>query len=145
MKLGNIARGDRLNGILFFLLGAAIFLASRTFPDLPEGHPGPGLFPSIIGILLALSGAGIYFSRSQVLIKGFADKRAEWLYITGILTMILVFPFVYQVGGFFAALFITLVAVTLIFKIIWWRALLIAVITCASIFVLFTKVLQVPI
>ncbi|MDQ7829308.1 MAG: tripartite tricarboxylate transporter TctB family protein [Armatimonadota bacterium] len=50
---------DAVAGVLLALLGSYVFLAARTFPHLPGGYPGPGLFPQLLGGLLALSGAGL--------------------------------------------------------------------------------------
>lgn len=36
--------------------GLAVVLYVQTFPQLPDGTPGPGLFPAIIGALLVLFG-----------------------------------------------------------------------------------------
>jgi len=50
---------DALAGMLLALLGSYVFLAARTFPNLSGGYPGPGLFPQLLGILLACAGAGL--------------------------------------------------------------------------------------
>jgi len=50
---------DAVAGVLLALLGSYVFLAARTFPNLAGGYPGPGLFPQLLGILLALSGVGL--------------------------------------------------------------------------------------
>ncbi len=50
---------DAVAGVLLALLGSYVFLAARTFPNLPGGYPGPGLFPQLLGVILALSGVGL--------------------------------------------------------------------------------------
>jgi putative tricarboxylic transport membrane protein len=42
--------------LLAAALGAAVVLHVRTFPELPDGQPGPALFPGIVGSLLVLFG-----------------------------------------------------------------------------------------
>ncbi len=52
---------DALLGGGGIILGLAAFAQALTFPKMPDGTPGPGLFPQILGILLALTGAVIVF------------------------------------------------------------------------------------
>jgi len=47
---------DALIGIVVIILGVVVVLHSQTFPRLGN-MPGPALFPTIIGVLLALTGA----------------------------------------------------------------------------------------
>jgi putative tricarboxylic transport membrane protein len=49
-------RHDLVSGLLAAALGAAVVLHVRTFPELPDGQPGPALFPGIVGSLLVLFG-----------------------------------------------------------------------------------------
>lgn len=50
------SRADLISGSLSALFGAAVVLHVRSFPELPDGAPGPALFPSIIGGLFVLFG-----------------------------------------------------------------------------------------
>jgi putative tricarboxylic transport membrane protein len=50
------ARQDAVSGTLATALGAAVLLHVRSFPELPEGQPGPALFPGIVGALFVLFG-----------------------------------------------------------------------------------------
>ncbi|MXZ04342.1 MAG: tripartite tricarboxylate transporter TctB family protein [Rhodothermaceae bacterium] len=54
----------RIPGIVFLILAAAIWLGTRSFPSLPEGYPGPGLFPNVLAFLLALAGIGLFWRPS---------------------------------------------------------------------------------
>jgi hypothetical protein len=49
----------RIPGIVFLILAAAIWLGTRNFPSLPEGYPGPGLFPNVLAFLLVLVGISL--------------------------------------------------------------------------------------
>jgi putative tricarboxylic transport membrane protein len=49
-------RHDLVGGLLAAALGTAVVLHVRTFPELPDGQPGPALFPGIVGSLLVLFG-----------------------------------------------------------------------------------------
>ena len=50
---------DRLSGLLAALLGLAVVVQARSLPLSPGQDIGPGLFPSILGGLLILLGAGL--------------------------------------------------------------------------------------
>jgi putative tricarboxylic transport membrane protein len=52
-------RNDVVGGLLAAVLGAAVVLHVRTFPELPDGQPGPALFPGIVGALLVLFGLAL--------------------------------------------------------------------------------------
>lgn len=52
---------DRASGLLALALGLAVILSARTFPDAPGQDIGPGLFPSIVGVLLVVLGTGLMF------------------------------------------------------------------------------------
>ena len=54
----------RIPGVVFLILAAAIWLGTRNFPSLPEGYPGPGLFPNVLAFLLALAGIGLLWRPS---------------------------------------------------------------------------------
>ena len=49
-------RHDLVGGLLAAALGGAVVVHVRTFPELPDGQPGPALFPGIVGSLLVLFG-----------------------------------------------------------------------------------------
>lgn len=49
-------RTDLAGGLIAAVLGAAVLLHVRTFPELPDGQPGPALFPGIVGALLLVFG-----------------------------------------------------------------------------------------
>ena len=133
-----------LDGLLMTLVGTGILVASTTFPDLPEGYPGPGLFPSGIGILLILSGILICFRKGTVTSQHDNSEKSQIWFFVGILVVVFSFPLVYQLGNFFLALFICISLVATLFRIIWWKSLLISFLTCGSIYLIFIQVLRVP-
>jgi putative tricarboxylic transport membrane protein len=61
---------DLVAGLLAAVLGAAVLLYVRGFPQLPEGQPGPALFPGIIGALF------VVFGLTLVLRSVLARRRA---------------------------------------------------------------------
>jgi len=82
---------DALAGVLLALLGSYVFLAARTFPNLSGGYPGPGLFPQLLGILLAFSGAGLVLNSllAGTLFRGAPVVKASSREVIGALFVVL--------------------------------------------------------
>ena len=85
----------RIPGAVFLILAAAIWLGTRNFPSLPEGYPGPGLFPNVLAFLLALAGIGLLWRPSAEV-----DSATQRLHGKG---------FVRIVGGLSGALLFLLI------------------------------------
>jgi putative tricarboxylic transport membrane protein len=68
-------RNDVVGGLLAAVLGAAVVLHVRTFPELPDGQPGPALFPGIVGALLVLFGLALVVR--AVLARGVATAEPD--------------------------------------------------------------------
>lgn len=52
---------DALLGGAAMLLGVAAFAQVQSYPKMPDGTPGPSLFPQILGVLLVIFGGVIVF------------------------------------------------------------------------------------
>ena len=63
---------DTLSGLLLVLLGAAVVACARTFPAAAGHGVGPGFFPILTGVGLALCGAVLMWS-------GRRQRDAAWL------------------------------------------------------------------
>jgi putative tricarboxylic transport membrane protein len=61
---------DTVSGVLAAVLGGAVLVAARGFPETP-GEPGPGLFP-------AIAGSGLVVFGLVLVIAGFRSRR-PWL------------------------------------------------------------------
>ena len=70
---------SRIPGVVFLTLAAFTWLSARNFPPLPEGYPGPGLFPNVLAFLLALAGIGLIWRPSVEV-----DTSAQRLHRKGI-------------------------------------------------------------
>ncbi len=51
--------GEAAAGLLLLALGAYVSATASRFPHLAAGYPGPGLFPQVLGALLAVQGAAL--------------------------------------------------------------------------------------
>ena len=132
-------------GIILTLIGILIYLASKAFPNLPEGHPGPGLFPSGIAILLCICGVILFFTSSGQLQKSSKDQDFSNIFRIAILFVTIgVFPILSNTINFYIGLFICISIVAILFGIKWWRGLVISSLTVLFIYLLFAKLLSVP-
>jgi putative tricarboxylic transport membrane protein len=77
---------DTLVGAGFVAAGALIYVGTLNYPTLEGGHPGPALFPRILGILMALFGGSLG-------LQGFWSQEAwasDWLRGRGLLNALFV-------------------------------------------------------
>src|SRR5688572_22827179 len=63
---------DTLSGLLLVIFGVVVAIAAAAFSEAAGQKTGPGLFPGIIGVGLALSGAVLAWSGRRV-------RDARWL------------------------------------------------------------------
>ena len=63
---------DTFSGVLLLIAGIVVGFLAGTFPETAEQKIGPGLFPGLIGVGMALSGAVLAWSGRKV-------RDARWL------------------------------------------------------------------
>lgn len=135
----------RIYGGVVALLGLITVVATFSFPSMPEGHPGPGLFPLIIGGILLLVGVFLFFERANVEeAQDDHSMEGQWIKILLLLVVLGVFPLIYQAGGFMLALVVTILAVALLLGIAIIRSIIIAGLSTVAIYLLFSQLLHVP-
>ncbi|RMH53405.1 MAG: tripartite tricarboxylate transporter TctB family protein [Deinococcus-Thermus bacterium] len=63
---------ERAAALLAVALGGLALLLSRSLPQMEGGYPGPALFPSILGVVLLLSGLGLLWQgrRARARLQG---------------------------------------------------------------------------
>lgn len=141
---------DTVVGAGFVAAGALIIAATANYPTLEAGHPGPSLFPRILGGLMAVFGGlvGVQGMRNRDV-----TEDVDWIrlhrnpafinavfVLTGVLAYIL---FVDKLGF--------LVMGALLLFVIMWRlnvppvkALIVAVMFNTIVHFLFAKIMRVP-
>jgi putative tricarboxylic transport membrane protein len=141
-------RHDLVAGLLAAALGAAVVLHVRTFPELPDGQPGPALFPGIIGSLLVVF--GLVLAVRAVLARGRAEAGAQRpagqdvLRALAVVGLVVTYLLLAEVLGFAITMGV------LLFLLMWLlgaRPLVAAVaaaVTTGAILLLFQEVLLVP-
>lgn len=130
-------------------LATWIWFYSGQFPNLPEGYPGPGLFPRVIALGLALIALAL-------LVKGFIshpltdnqqlepDPEKSLLRLGFGAILMILFPLASPLLGFMGALLVVGVLMGLVLQVRWWKALLTASVTTAGLYLIFVKLLSVP-
>ncbi|AZY49212.1 tripartite tricarboxylate transporter TctB family protein [Bordetella avium] len=96
------ARREWVAGGTMIVLGLAAFAQATTYQLGTLGRMGPGMFPAILGVLLALLGIGIAFSRqpAEDAAEATSPQWRGWGCITGGL---LAFMLLGQYGGLIPA------------------------------------------
>jgi putative tricarboxylic transport membrane protein len=141
---------DTLWGLLLVLFGAGVAFHARTFPA-PAGHAvGPGLFPCLIGVGLALSGALLLWSgRTQ---RGAPRLQLEdWTreprrFRNGVLVIgaLIFYALAVDTMGFFVTAFVFLAALFLAFGVRARFVVPIAVVVALGLHLAFYTLLRVP-
>jgi putative tricarboxylic transport membrane protein len=142
-------RHDLVGGLLAAALGAAVVLHVRTFPGLPDGQPGPALFPGIIGGLLVLFGLVLVARAVRARDEPAADPDAGvtargWLRALAVLGLVVGYLLLAETLGF------VLTMGVLLFLLMWLLgarplvAVLAAAATTGFIFAVFEELLLVP-
>jgi hypothetical protein len=73
-KLKIVMNIDRIGGLFFLLVGLSFFSLALQLPVGKFTQPGPGIFPLVLSLLLAVIGALIFFSgRGKERIGGAGD------------------------------------------------------------------------
>jgi putative tricarboxylic transport membrane protein len=144
---------DLVAGLLAAVLGAAVVLYVRTFPELPGGAPGPALFPGIVGALLVVFGL-VLAVRAVVARRRDAGSRdtppatrstgRARLHALAVLGFVAAYLLLAEVLGFVLTMGVLLVLLTWLLGARLWVAAAAAVATTGVILVLFREVLLVP-
>lgn len=141
---------DTVVGAGFVAAGALIIAGTLNYPSLDGGHPGPSLFPRLLGGVMAVFGG-------LVAVEGLRTRDATedvaWLrlyrnsaFINAVFVLGAVVTYIVMVGriGF-------LLMGTLILSVLMWRlrvrpftALVVAIIFSNCVYFLFAKILRVP-
>ena len=134
---------DSVLGLLFALGGVAIFQQALSLHPLPGMNVGPGLFPSIVGLAMALMGTALTIQGWVV-----RDEPEEapplitWFavgIVVAIIGAIVAMPYL----GFLVAGTIFSIGIVLISRGGWLSALIFSPIATAAIYFTFTTVLRV--
>jgi putative tricarboxylic transport membrane protein len=139
-----------IGGIAVILLSMLVWFQSRTFPQLPDGHPGPGLFPGVVAVALFLCGAVLSASAlwsprpDRAETEGTPAPAAGGARIAAVLLALVLYPFASVAIGFVPTISITCFLVALLLKARPVPGAVTALGGTLVIYLLFTRVLGVP-
>ncbi len=142
---------DTVVGAGFVGAGAAIFAATLGFPRLEDGSPGPALFPRVLAILMIGFGACLVFpALRRPANPPDATPVPAGLHPGGVFNALLVFAaiIVFMLASPVFGFLLTTAAILL--GLMWWlgtplpRAVAAAVGLTLFVYVIFGKVLRVP-
>jgi putative tricarboxylic transport membrane protein len=141
---------DTVVGAGFVVAGALIFSGTLGYPTLEAGHPGPSLFPRILGSLMALFGGvlSVHGFRSRDVTDEVAwlqlHRNPSFINAMVILAGVIAYIFLVDRVGF-------LLMGALVIFVCMWRlqvrlltSAVVAVIFNSIVYFLFAKILRVP-
>ena len=131
-------------GIAVTLLGVFVFFLARKFPELPEGYPGPGLFPTGIGLGFFTMGLLLVYFSFRSSTGDVGKLHGKWIPAIALLIILTLFPFLKDFAGFFISIAIAIFFVGLLMKLDILKSLLTAALTTGFIYVIFDRILHVP-
>ena len=141
---------DTVVGVGFVGAGALIVAATLNYPPLDGGHPGPALFPRILGTLMAALGAALAVQGARA---RDATQAVEWRRLhrnVGLINALVVLVGVLAYLGLVEWLGFLITGTLLLFLMMWRlrvapvRALVVAIAFITIVHFLFVKVLRVP-
>ena len=140
---------DSAIGSVLVLFGGWVLLYTRTFPTLEEGYPGPSLFPNVLAVLFVLAGIGLVIQGVRkgqkffMLDLGGLNRTGalNLLFVTGV---VLAYIFLAEPVGFLFLVPPLLLATLKWLKVSWKLSILTAAGVTLFIYLLFAKLLLVP-
>lgn len=145
-------------GIILSVLGGGIILGAAQFPVIPGQDYGPAFFPTIIGVGLLLSGAAYAFNALRqpepglesvfgTVDDGSEEAPAARPYYAAFAWLVVGFGLIvrlWETVGFIVLVSIFLTGFLLLLKVALWRAALLAVISTVAVYLVFIRLLMVP-
>jgi putative tricarboxylic transport membrane protein len=140
---------DCMGGGIFVALGVFIWAVTFSFPSLEGGHPGPSLFPRVLGTLFVFFG-GI------VLIQGWKtegvagemppEEGVPLNYFNPALVILLISGFIVFANklGFLLTGFAVLFLLMMKLKVSLFKRSLVSIALVCFVYFMFAKVLRVP-
>lgn len=115
----DVRKGERVIAGLLCLLGGYVFWAAMGMPVGTFDTPGPGFFPRIVGLLLALSSIGIFFRRGEAE----PDPTFSLREVAGCALILIVTAMLFKLLGALVSLGLMVFAMTaLLGRASWWKA-----------------------
>ncbi|MHB0868323.1 MAG: tripartite tricarboxylate transporter TctB family protein [Chloroflexota bacterium] len=138
-------RSDAILGGAAALLGAAVYMQTLTFPSMPDGTPGPALFPRVLSALLVLFGVVIVAQSTRHHVgENNHYETANVLKAGGVLVGIAAYVFLVHKLGFLITATLLMLALMAMLGVRLRVGLPAAVALAVLSLMLFERVLRVP-
>ena len=140
---------DTAIGLFLIIFACAVLVHVQSFPELDNGYPGPALFPSVLAVLFIVCGIGLIIQgirkREKVLkFDTGAVSRAGWINIAFVLGAIICYILFSEFIGFLIFSFGILMILMKWLNVRTSLSLLMSVGVTLAIYLLFAKILLVP-
>ncbi len=147
---------DAVTGAILVVLGSAVTLQSRGFPDVPGQQYGAAVFPTVIALALVGCGAvliaqGLRRRPAPAEAPPPGEERSDWtrsgrawFNLLACLALVVGYVLLAPVIGFLAAMTILTALVCLLLGVRWWIALAVGLAAAIVIHQGFTVLLRVP-
>jgi putative tricarboxylic transport membrane protein len=144
-----MGKNDYIGGGIFTALGIFIWALTFGFPVLDDGHPGPSLFPRVLGTLFIFFGSLVILSGRRA---GRTEEAAppeeeiQLNYFNPILVIILIAAFIALAPklGFIITGAAVLIIIMVKLRVSPLKSSIISVLLICFIYLVFAKVLRVP-
>jgi len=136
-------------GLVLVIFASAVLIHVQGFPSLENGYPGPSLFPEVLAVLFIFCGIGLIIQgvrRREKILKFDLGTitLAGWLNIAFVLGAVFCYIFLAEYLGFLIFSFVILMILMKWLKVKTLPSLVMSIIVTLSIYILFAKVLLVP-
>ena len=144
-----MGKNDYIGGGIFTSLGVFIWVLTFQFPVLDDGHPGPSLFPRVLGTLFIFFGALVILSgRRAARAKEDPppEEEIQLNYFNPLLVIILIAAFIAIAPklGFILTGAAILIILMMRLRVSPLKSSIISVVLIVFIFFVFAKILRVP-
>lgn len=153
-------KAEFLAGIVLSVSGGGVVLGAAQFPVIPGQDFGPGFFPTILGAGLFLSGAAFAISAlrqyedaaaestggtiEQEPGEEIASERPYYAALAWLLLGLVAIIKLWESVGFVLLLSVFLTGFMVALKVSPWRAALLAIVATLAVYLVFIRVLMVP-
>lgn len=123
-------------------LAILVWITSRHFPTLPEGYPGPALFPRVIAVLLLLAGLGLVVGGVKPSDESHSTGlRSIALRLSGGLGAVALFLLALPVAGAGPAAGAACLLISVTLRVRWKQALAATLLTGIAVHLMFSNLL----
>jgi putative tricarboxylic transport membrane protein len=143
-----MGKNDYIGGGLFMALGVFLWSMTLQFPVLDDAHPGPSLFPRVLGTLFILFGAMVVYSgwRSKEIKTNPEEGQIPLNYFNPILVIILIGVFIALANklGFIITGVAILFTLMKKLRVSLLKSSIVSIALVCFVYIIFSKLLRVP-